>query len=150
MPLVKPSFAVVWFASVALVAPAQTATAPSSQASAASTARLLGTVSAINGSTVTLKPDTGAAVTIAVSDSTRMVRTAPGQKDLTGATPIHVQDLAIGDRVLVRATPGTAENTYTAQAVIAMKQGDIAQKQQKEQEDWQKRGVGGIVKSVDA
>jgi hypothetical protein len=31
-----------------------------------------------------------------------------------------------------------------------MKQGDIAQKQQQEREDWQKRGVGGIVKSVDA
>jgi hypothetical protein len=78
------------------------------------------------------------------------VRTAPGQKDLSGATQIHVTDLAIGDRVLVRATPGSAENTYTAQAVIAMKQGDIAQKQEHEREDWQKRGVGGIVKSVDA
>jgi hypothetical protein len=52
--------------------------------------------------------------------------------------------------VLVRATPGTAENTYTAQAVIAMKKSDIAQKQQQEREDWQKRGVGGLVKSVDA
>ncbi len=87
--------------------------------------------------------------TITVNDTTRLVRTAPGQKDLTGATAIHVQDLEIGDRVLVRATPGSAENTYTAQAVIAMKQGDIAQKQQQDREDWQKRGVGGIVKSVD-
>jgi hypothetical protein len=50
----------------------------------------------------------------------------------------------------VRATPGSAENTYTAQAVIAMKQGDIAQKQQQEREDWQKHSVGGIVKTVDA
>jgi hypothetical protein len=30
-----------------------------------------------------------------------------------------------------------------------MKKTDIAQKQQQEREDWQKRGVGGIVKSVD-
>jgi hypothetical protein len=149
MPLVKTSFAVILFASAALAVPVPAASIATGQAAASSTARLLGTVSAINGNTVTLKPDTGAAVTIAVSDSTRMVRTAPGQKDLTGATPIHVQDLAIGDRVLVRATPGAAENTYTAQAVIAMKQGDIAQKQQQEREDWQKRGVGGIVKSVD-
>ena len=40
----------------------------------------------------------------------------------------------------------------TAQAlrVVAIKQYDLALKQQKEREDWQRRGVGGLVKSVDA
>jgi len=138
------------FAWGALAAPPPAAAAVSGQAAASSTARLLGTVTAINGNVITLKPDTGAAATITVGDSARIVRTAPGQKDLSGATPIQVQDLAVGDRVLVRATPGAAENTYTAQAIIAMKQGDIAQKQQQEREDWQRRSVGGLVKSVDA
>jgi hypothetical protein len=155
MPLVKTSFALLLFASaaVASAAPmaAPTATgAEAGQTGPASTARLLGTVTAVSGDTITLKSDAGVVATIMVNDATRIVRTAPGQKDLSGATTIHVQDLAVGDRVLVRATPGSAENTYTAQAVIAMKQGDIAQKQQQEREDWQKRGVGGIVKSVDA
>jgi len=33
--------------------------------------------------------------------------------------------------------------------VIVMKQGDLSAKQQREREDWQKRGVGGLVNAVD-
>jgi hypothetical protein len=151
MPLAKTSFALLLFASASIAIAAPTGNRiEAAQTTPASTARLLGTVTTVSGDTITLKSDAGVVATITVNDTTRLVRTAPGQKDLTGATAIHVQDLAVGDRVLVRATPGSAENTYTAQAVIAMKQGDIAQKQQQEREDWQKRGVGGIVKSVDA
>jgi hypothetical protein len=150
MPFVKTSFALGLLASAGFsVATTLPIFAEAGQTATASTARLLGTVTSVSGDTVTVKSDAGVVATITVSDATRIVRTAPGQKDLSGATPIHVQDLAIGDRVLVRATPGSAENTYSAQAVIAMKQTDIAQKQQQEREDWQKRGVGGIVKSVD-
>jgi hypothetical protein len=137
-------------ASASLAVWPASARAEASQTATASTARLLGTVTAISNETITLKSDAGVVATITVNDTTRIVRTAPGQKDLSGATTIQVQDLAVGDRVLVRATPGSAENTYTAQAVIAMKQGDIAQKQQQEREDWQKHSVGGIVKTVDA
>lgn len=151
MPLVKTSLALGLFASAAVgFAAVYPVSAEAGQTAPASTARLLGTVTSISGDTIAVKSDAGVVATISVNDTTRIVRTAPGQKDLSGATPIQVKDLAVGDRVLVRATPGTAENTYTAQAVIAMKQTDIAQKQQQEREEWQKRGVGGIVTSVDA
>jgi len=150
MPLLKTSFALLLSASASLAAMPASARAEAGQTAPASTARLLGTVTSISNETITLKSDAGVVATITVNDTTRIVRTAPGQKDLSGATTIQVHDLAVGDRVLVRATPGSAENTYTAQAVIAMKQGDIAQKQQQEREDWQKHSVGGIVKTVDA
>jgi len=152
MPFVKTSFAISLLASAGFTAAATPSAvfAESGQNAPASTARLLGTVTAVSGDTITVKSDAGVVATITVSDATRIVHAEPGQNDLSSATPIKVQDLAIGDRVLVRATPGTAENTYTAQAVIAMKKSDIAQKQQQEREDWQKRGVGGLVKSVDA
>jgi hypothetical protein len=151
MAFLKTSLALGLLASAGII---ETTALPgyveAAQTAPASTARLLGTVTAINGETITIKSDAGVSSTVTVSDATRIVRTEPGQKDLSSATPIHVQDLAVGDRVLVRATPGSAENTYSAQAVIAMKKSDIAQKQEQEREDWQKRGVGGIVKSVDA
>src|SRR5579883_346137 len=150
MAFIKTSLALGLLASAGLVKmTALPAYAEAAQTAPASTARLLGTVTAINGDTMMVKSDAGVSSTVTVNNATRIVRTEPGQKDLSSATPIHVQDLAVGDRVLVRATPGSAENTYTAQAVIAMKKSDIAQKQQQEREDWQKRGVGGIVKSVD-
>jgi hypothetical protein len=34
--------------------------------------------------------------------------------------------------------------------IVAIKQTDVARKQQMEREDWQRRGVGGLVRSVDA
>jgi hypothetical protein len=118
-------------------------------AQAPSAARLIGTVTSVSGDTITLKSDAGVLSTVTVGDSTRILRAEPGQKDLSSAAPIHVQDLAVGDRILVRATPGSSANTYTAQTIIAMKKSDIAQKQQQEREQWQ-HGVGGIVKSVDS
>ena len=39
--------------------------------------------------------------------------------------------------------------SLTASAVIVMKQSDVAAKQQQEREDWQKRGIGGLVSAVD-
>ena len=39
--------------------------------------------------------------------------------------------------------------TVDASAVIVMKQQDIAQRKQQELIDWQRRGVGGLVKQVD-
>ena len=41
-------------------------------------------------------------------------------------------------------------HTITALAVIVMKQADVAAKQQHDRDDWQKRGVGGLVTKVDA
>jgi hypothetical protein len=115
----------------------------------AASAKQLGTIKAISGSTITLTTDAGASITIQVDDGTRMVRTAPGQTDLKGATVIHVQDLQVGDRILVRGKPSDDAKTIAATAVIAMKQSDLAAKQEQERQDWQKRGIGGLVSAVD-
>lgn len=115
----------------------------------AASAKQLGTIKAISGSVITLTTDAGASVTIQVDDGTRMVRTAPGKTDLKGATIIHVQDLQVGDRILVRGNASVDGKTIAATAVIAMKQSDLAAKQEQERQDWQKRGIGGLVSAVD-
>jgi len=51
-----------------------------------------------------LTTDSGTEVNVLVQDSTRLIKTAPGQKNLKGATPIQLQDVQVGDRVLVRGT----------------------------------------------
>jgi hypothetical protein len=117
--------------------------------SAPAASKLVGTITAVSGSSATLKADNGAVTTVNIPDGIRMVRTAPGQKDLTGATPIQVQDLQVGDRILVRGNASEDGKTVTASAIIAMKQSDIAEKQQREREDWQRRGAGGLVKTID-
>jgi len=111
--------------------------------------RIVGTVSAVNDTTLTIKSDAGVTTIVNASDSTRVLRAEPGAKSLVEATSIRLADLSVGDRVLVAVTPGTGGAPPLATRIVAMKQGDIAQRQQAEQADWQRRGVGGIVKSVD-
>jgi len=123
-------------------------TAPA-QSSSAST-RIVGGVTAIDGKSLTIKSDAGATTTVNVSDTARLLRTAPGLKTLAGAAPIQFSDLAVGDRVLAVVASAADGLAATATTVIVMKQEDIAQKQQADQADWQKRGVGGLVKAVDA
>jgi hypothetical protein len=111
--------------------------------------RLIGAVKAIAGNAVTLTPDSGSDITVLVQDSTRMLRTAPGQTSLKDATPIKLQDLQIGDRILVRGQASADAKSLVASALVVMKRSDIEQKQQAERVDWQKRGVGGLVSSID-
>ncbi|MBT9332887.1 DUF5666 domain-containing protein [Paracidobacterium acidisoli] len=120
------------------------------QAATGTSSHVIGTVASISGNTLTLNTGNGASTSVTVSDSTRLLRTEPGQKTLAGAAKIALTDLAVGDRVLVMFTPSSDSSPAAATAVIAMKQSDIAQKQQAERADWQRRGVGGLVKSVDS
>ncbi len=111
--------------------------------------QLVGTIKATSGNTITLKPDTGPDVNVQVQDSTRIVRLTPGQTDLTNAAPIQLPDLQVGDRILVRGRLSGDANSVVASSVIAMKRSDIEAKQTQEREDWQRRGIGGLVSAGD-
>ncbi|MGH9397367.1 MAG: DUF5666 domain-containing protein [Terriglobia bacterium] len=112
--------------------------------------RSMGAIETIQGSAITLKTNSGSEVNVAVQDSTRMLRIQPGQKSLKGATPLRLQDLQVGDRILVIGKTSGDAKSVLASSIIAMKQSDIEQKQQEEEEAWQKHGVGGLVREVDA
>jgi Domain of unknown function (DUF5666) len=121
------------------------------QAPAASAAwRQIGTVKAISGTSITLTTDAGQPVVVNVADGARILQLAPGSTDLKTAQTITLADIATGDRVLVTGKAGEEAGTFAATRVILMKSGDIAQKHELEQADWQKRGTGGIVNSIDA
>ena len=115
----------------------------------ASSQRAVGAIKVITDKGITLTSDGGDEVQVSFQDSTRIVRVAPGEKDLKNATPLQKQDLQVGDRVLVRGKPGADAHSIMAGAVVVMKQADVAAKQQRDREDWQKRGVGGLVTAVD-
>lgn len=139
---------------LALTASAQTggaATQPitAQPGTAPGNAHTVGVVKAVDGNSVTLTTDAGTDLTIEVQPTTRILRVAAGQRDLKSATPIQVNEIQAGDRVLVRGTLLADGKSVSAASMIVMKQSDIAQKQQQEQEEWQKRGVGGLVTAVD-
>ena len=110
--------------------------------------RSIGTVKSLNDKTLVLKTDAGAEVTVTQLDSARIMRLAPGQTDLKSATPMTLPEIQVGDRMLVRGRPGD-NGAIAATSIVVMKQSDVAQKQQHEREDWQRRGAGGIVSAID-
>jgi len=135
-----------------LVASAPVFAAKPAQAPAAAPAsnRVVGTITASTSGVLTVKTDAGVERKVTVPDGIKIQRVAPGAKDLTSAATIQLSDLAVGDRVLVRLAPDPATDPVTAIQIIAIPQADLAQKQQQEREDWQRNGVGGLVKSVNA
>jgi len=147
----------VWTAAIVLVSlglaglslarptPPQAEQTPSS----GTVAKAVGVIKAISGNTITLATDANPAVSVQIQDSTRIVRIAPGEKDLTNAVPMQLPDLQIGDRILVRGKPSDDGKSVIASSLLVMKATDIAAKQERDREDWQKRGVGGLVNAVD-
>lgn len=111
---------------------------------------LLGTIKSISGNSLVLTTDAGVDMNVEVRDSTKIVRIAPGQKDLNDAQTIALTDLQVGDRILVRGKAGDDHKTFSATSIVAMKKADIAEKQRRERDEWEKSGVGGLVNSVDA
>jgi hypothetical protein len=119
------------------------------QQSTTSAARSLGTVKSISGNSITLATDAGAEVNVSIQPDAKLIRTAPGRKDLQGAAPVQLSEIQTGDRMLARGSMAPDGKTILASSVIVMKREDIAQKQEQEQEDWRTRGIAGVVKSVD-
>jgi hypothetical protein len=96
----------------------------------------------------TIQTDSGSRLAVLLSSNAILLRVAPDQKDLKGATKITAGDISMGDRVLVRGHISDDQKTLLATAAIVMSKADIAQKQAAERAEWQ-RGVGGLVGSVD-
>lgn len=119
-----------------------------SQATAGSAVKNVGVVKSIHEKTLVLKTDAGPEISISVPDGARIIRLAAGQTDLKSAPAITFAEIQVGDRMLLRGRAG-ANGDIEATTIVVMKQADVAQKQQHDREDWQKRGTGGIVSVID-
>jgi hypothetical protein len=118
-------------------------------AGGAQVAKAVGNIKSIQADSILVASESGGEVTAKLTGSTKILRVPPGEKDLKNATAVQVQDLQPGDRVLVRGQASADGHTIAALSVIVMKQADVAAKQQHDRDDWQTRGVGGLVTSED-
>lgn len=110
-------------------------------------AKQIGTIKSINGNAITLTPESGADVPVTVEDGARILKLNPGEKDLKNATPIQLQDLKAGDKVRVRGH--AAGQGIDALEVLVITSSAVDAVREQIRQDWQKRGVGGLVSSVD-
>jgi len=124
----------------------------SAQAPTAPRNRVIGAVTAVDAASgvLSIKTDAGDTYAVSVAPETKLLRLAPGERDLSKAQAIQIADISVGDRVLAQGPMKEGEKSLTAIRIIDMSQADIARKNQQEQADWQKRGTAGVVTMKDA
>jgi hypothetical protein len=121
------------------------------QSGAASSAavRPIGVVTQIQSGSLTLHTDAGPNLAIELPEDVVVLQVPPGAKDLKSASKITVEDISSGDRVLVLGKVSEDKKSFVATRVIVMSKTELAAAQQAERQDWQKRGISGVVKSLD-
>lgn len=122
-------------------------TAPPASGQPGEITRVIGEVTAVNAATheIALKPDSGGAVTVKLTDKTLYLRVPPGEKDLKKAARIALDDVGAGDRVLARGRMSEDRAALEAATIIVMTRADLARKHAADREEWQKRGTAGTV-----
>src|SRR5271165_1497977 len=88
-------------------------------------AKRIGAVKAVAGNVITLTPDSGPEIEVTVPTATHIVRIAPGEKTLKNATPVQLQDLQPGDRILVAGKASDDAKAITAGSIVVMKRSDV-------------------------
>lgn len=120
------------------------------QAPAAKLDRVIGEVTAIDAGAkqLTVKSDAGAAVTANLDDKTLYLSIPPGEKDLKKAAHIAIENVSVGDRAFVRGHLAEDQKSIQAVAVIIMTKAELAQKQERDRDEWKRRGLAGPVTAL--
>jgi len=110
--------------------------------------RPIGVVTELKPGAFTLRTDAGPDLRVQLPEGVAVLRVPPGAKDLKTATKIAVNDISVGDRVLVRGRVSEDQKSVLAASVIVMSQADLAKAREAERLEWRRRGIGGLVKGV--
>ncbi len=109
------------------------------QTAAPAARRILGEVTAVDaaGGKFTVKVDKGDAQVVEKAADLQFKRVPPGVTDLKKAEVSKLDELEVGDRVLVRDKD-----------VVVMAKHELAKKHEADREEWTKRGTSGLVTVV--
>jgi hypothetical protein len=114
--------------------------------------RIIGEVTSIDASAneIRVKSDAGANVSAKVDEKTLYLRVPPGEKDLKKAAKIGFADVVTGDRAFVRGHMSQDQKSIAAVAVIIMTKTELAQKHERDREEWRRRGLAGPITALNA
>jgi len=123
------------------------------QPGAAPRSQIAGTVTSVDApnNQIALRTDKGEDVAIATTEKTLVLHMPPGETDPRKGSKMALSSLAPGDRVvaIIRQTAPDQKNPQASSLIVRTK-ADIGEMQQKDQEDWKKRGTTGTVTALDA
>lgn len=99
---------------------------------------------------VIVKTAAGNEVAVTLSDRTTFMRIPPGEKTKDKFVPITATDFGVGDSVFARGRMAADLKSMPALEFYVMSKTEIAQKRERERDEWTKRGVAGTVSSLNA
>jgi hypothetical protein len=99
---------------------------------------------------VIVKTAAGNEVNVTLSDRTTFMRIPPGEKTKDKFIPIAATDFGVGDSVFARGRMTEDRKSMPALEFYVMSKTDIAQKRERDRDEWRKRGIAGTVSSVNA
>jgi hypothetical protein len=146
----RKSFLVIFLYALCNLVIAQTPpAAPAAPNTAAD--RSIGEVTSVDAQrrVIILKEDKGNYLAVVLGDKTSLLRIPPGETDIKKATRITAADIGVGDRLLAVGPKAETGKSVDARTIVVISKSDLAQKQQKDQEEWQKRGISGTVAGLD-
>ena len=98
---------------------------------------------------LTIKTTAGAETKATLSPSTEILLVEAGAKSLDGAERVSLSEVKIGDRVWARGDAG-ADGAIATRRLVVMSAQSIADRNREDARDWQRRGVIGEIKAIDA
>src|SRR5699024_1831801 len=112
--------------------------------------RVIGEVMEVNQSAnqILVKTEAGHTVTVLLDERTDYLRVPPGEVSLDKAVKIALNEIAPGDKVYARGRLSEDRKSLPAQKVIVMRRADIEKNQERQRQEWQARGVAGIVSAL--
>ena len=116
--------------------------------SAQAQGRVLGEVLAVDAPArrITVKTAAGQSASVTYDDGTIFRRVPAGETTLDKAVAIAPGEVGVGDRVVARGA--AAGDALAARSLVVVSRADIAQKRQREREEWKRRGVAGVVTAL--
>jgi hypothetical protein len=109
---------------------------------------VIGEVTAIDPAKITLQTKDGA-LEVALVDKTEYKRISAEKPSLSSATASSLSNISVGDKVAISVIFGADKKPQPARTVYLMTKTDIAQKQNKDTEEWRTRGITGRVVAID-
>src|SRR2546423_4046044 len=111
--------------------------------------RVLGEVTAIDPANkkISVKAETGQAVTVSVDDKTLYRRIPPGETNVEKAAVISFADIAVGDRVLARGKFDVG--VIQTRILLVVSRTELARSEEQSRAEWQSRGISGTIAGLD-
>jgi len=87
--------------------------------------------------------------TILLNEKTKYLQLAPGETSISKASPIELEKVSAGDRVLARGRVSVEQKTVQAAQIVLMKKEDISKRLERERDKWRK-GIVGRITSINS